>query len=406
MSSKKVIIIGGGAAGIFAAINIAEKYPSFSVTVLEKSSKVLAKVKVSGGGRCNVTNALTDITALSKNYPRGEKELKKLFYKFSTPDTVKWFSDRGVKLKAEADGRMFPVTDNSQTIIDCLLKACQDSQVRISYQTPIKKIEKTASGFILTTDKMEAISCDALVIATGGSPKIESYQWLGELGHSIASPVPSLFTFNIKESDITSLQGLAVKECQVKIAGTKLWWNGPLLITHWGFSGPAVLKLSALGARLLHEKDYKYTVLISWLNGAKEQEVKEEIEAFKLHNPLKYVTNACPFELPKRLWEFLVTKTGISPDLKWINVTGKTLNKIISHLINDEYNALGKTTFKDEFVTCGGVNLNEVDFDTMQSKICPGLYFCGEVLDIDGITGGFNFQAAWSTGWNVANGIK
>ncbi|MBA3899494.1 MAG: NAD(P)/FAD-dependent oxidoreductase [Bacteroidetes bacterium] len=402
MSSKKITIIGGGAAGIFAAINIAEKNPSFSVTVLEKSLKVLSKVKVSGGGRCNVTNALTGIAELSKNYPRGEKELKKLFYKFSTLETVKWFADRGVKLKAEADGRMFPVTDSSQTIIDCLLKACDDNGVRISYQTGIKKIERTGPGFSLYTDTGQAITCDALVIATGGSPKMESYQWLRELGHSIVPPVPSLFTFNIKNSEITSLLGLSVKQCQVKIAGTKLMWNGPLLITHWGFSGPAVLKLSSLGARLLHEMAYNYTVLINWLNGAKEQDVREKIETFKLQNPLKYVANACPFELPKRLWEFLVLKTGINPDLKWVNVNGKTLNKLLTHLINDEYDASGKTTFKEEFVTCGGISLKEVDFETMQSKICPGLYFCGEVLDIDGITGGFNFQAAWSTAWVLA----
>jgi predicted Rossmann fold flavoprotein len=406
MSSKKIIVIGGGAAGIFAAINIAEKNPSFSVTVLEKSSKVLAKVKVSGGGRCNVTNALTDISALSKKYPRGEKELKKLFHKFSTTDTVKWFADRGVQLKAEADGRMFPITDSSQTIIDCLLKACEDNQVRICYQTAIKKVDKSASGFVLSTDTGETITCDLLVIATGGNPKSEGYQWLRELGHSIVQPVPSLFTFNIKDANVNALQGLAVKECQVRIAGTKLQWSGPLLFTHWGFSGPAVLKLSALGARLLYEKDYKYTVLINWLNEAKEQEVREQIEVFKVKNPLKYVANACPFELPKRLWEYLIIKTGIQADLKWINVTGKTMNKLLTNLLNDEYNALGKTTFKEEFVTCGGVNLQEIDFDSMQSKICSGLYFCGEVLDIDGITGGFNFQAAWSTGWVIADGIR
>jgi predicted Rossmann fold flavoprotein len=402
---KKVIVVGAGAAGIFAAINIAEALNDYSVVVLEKSSKVLAKVKISGGGRCNVTNALQDISALVKNYPRGDKFLKKAFHTFSSKDTVEWFENRGVKLKAEADGRMFPVTDNSQTVIDCLLKSCEKAGVIIKTNTGIKKIAGAKGAFVLTTDTGENITCDKVVLATGGSPKYESYDWLRELGHSVQSPVPSLFTFNVKNNPVTELQGVSVKVAEVKIAGTKLSAKGPVLITHWGFSGPAVLKLSAFGAAWLHEKNYQYEVIINWTGELNEQEVREEIQAFKGEHPKKQVKSFPTIPLPKRLWEFLTEKAEVPVDATWNNLSSKSFNRLVNCIVSDAYSASGKTTFKEEFVTCGGVSLNEVDHNTMESKVKPGVYFCGEVLDIDGVTGGFNFQAAWTTGYIVAKGI-
>jgi predicted Rossmann fold flavoprotein len=403
--SKKVVVIGAGAAGIFAAINIAEFSPAIKVFVLEKSSKVLSKVKVSGGGRCNVTTATREIPSLIRNYPNGENFLKKAFHKFSSSDTVKWFESRGVKLKAEQDGRMFPVTNDSQTIVDCLLESCQNAGVLIKTNTGIRRIKRNKGSFILVTDGENEIACDAVVIATGGAPKTESYQWIRELGHEIEMPVPSLFTFNLKGESITKLQGVTVKDCEVKIPGTKLSSKGPVLITHWGFSGPAVLKLSAFGARLLNEMNYQYEVLVNWTGGKNEQQIREELNEFKSGNPKKFVRSVSPVQLPLRLWEFLTEKAEISSETTWNNLSGKPLNKLVNNLIADRYGAMGKTTFKEEFVTSGGVTLNEIDHNTMESKVTPGLFFCGEVLNIDGVTGGFNFQAAWTTGHIAAHGV-
>lgn len=405
MENKRIIVVGAGAAGIFAAANAAALNADTNVMVLEKSSKILAKVKVSGGGRCNVTNACREVHELVKGYPRGGKELKNPFLKFGTTDTVNWFLKRSIKLKAEPDGRMFPITDNSQTIINCLVDECGKHNVRISTNTDIKTIEKTSYGFLLQTRSGENIKCDKLLIATGGSPKAEGYQWLEKLGHTIASPVPSLFTFNLKNNPVIQLAGVSVPNAQVKIAGSKLMIKGPLLITHWGLSGPAVLKLSAWGARLLHEKNYAYTLLINWLGGKNEEEVKKKLEEYKILNPLKKIAAKPHFLLPKRLWEYLVLKSGINSEARWNSISGKNFNRLINNLVSEEYQASGKTTFKEEFVTCGGIKLNEVNMQTMESRICPGLYFAGEVLDIDGITGGFNFQAAWTTGWLAAKGM-
>ena len=395
---KRIIVIGAGAAGIFAAANAAKINPGNNVTVLEKSSKLLSKVKVSGGGRCNVTNSCKEVGELVKNYPRGGKELVTPFSKFGTIETRNWFFKNGVELKTEPDGRMFPITDNSQTIINCLLNECSKHRVNIKTNTHIKQIAKSRGCFELSTVDGETIECDKLLIAAGGNSKAEAYQYLKQLGHSIETPVPSLFTFNL-ESNLAPLAGISVPLAQVKIAGTKLVQKGPLLITHWGLSGPAVLKLSAWGARALFEKNYKYTILINWLCDQNEQEVRQQLESFKALHPLKKVSGATPFELPRRLWEFFTLRAEINPELKWNNLSGKSFNKLVNGLVCDEYTALGKTTYKEEFVTCGGVKLEEVNMLTMESKICPGLYFAGEVLDIDGITGGFNFQAAWTTGW-------
>ncbi len=405
IQKSDIIIIGAGAAGIFAAVNCAINNPSKKIIVLEKSSKLLAKVKVSGGGRCNVTNVCKEPNELIKNYPRGNKKLKQAFSEFGTTDTVNWFLEKGVKLHAEADGRMFPVTNSSQTIIDCLLGACDKYGIKIYPKTSIESIEKSFDSFHLATKQGEEFECQKLLIATGGSNKPEGYQWLEKLGHSINLPVPSLFTFNLTEKNITSLSGLSVQEAEVKIAGTKLSYSGPVLITHWGLSGPAVLKLSAWGARILQEKDYQYTVLVNWLSGEKESEVRKMLEDFQKENPLKKVTGTPPFPLPKRLWEYLTEKAGVDNEIRWNNFSGKNFNKLVNNLVCDEYAAAGKTTFKEEFVTCGGVKLGEVNMETMESRIMPGLFFAGEVLDIDGITGGFNFQAAWTTAYLAAKAM-
>lgn len=402
----KIIIIGAGAAGIFGAINIASKNPKAEVVVLEKSSKLLSKVKISGGGRCNVTNVCQDPKELIKNYPRGNKKLKKAFEQYGSKETVEWFESRGVKLKAEADGRMFPVTDDSQTIIDCLLNECKKHKVEIGTKVSVESIEKTENGFSLEIKGAKNIKCDKVVVATGGHNKLESFQWLADLGHSISKPVPSLFTFNLPDSDITKLSGVAVPDVEVKIAGTKLSHEGPLLITHWGMSGPAVLKLSAWGARILHEQNYEYSVLVNWLKNTNEEECRQKLTVFQTENPKKMLFNSNPFSLPKRLWEFLLTKSEIDEELRWNNFSGKKFNKLVNNLIADLYKASGKTTFKEEFVTAGGVKLGDVNMQTMESRKCSGLFFAGEVLDIDGITGGFNFQAAWTTAWLASEGIS
>lgn len=405
MKNSQIIIIGAGAAGIFAAANLSSKHPDIQVTVLEKSPKLLSKVKVSGGGRCNVTNACKEPHQLIKNYPRSNKKLVQAFAQFGTVDTVRWFEERGVKLKTEADGRIFPVTDNSQTIIDCLLAACERNGVRILSRTGVEQIIQQVDGFALVTGTGDTIQADQILVATGGGNKSEAYHWLEQLGHSIAPPVPSLFTFNLKDKAITELAGVSVPDVRVKIAGTKLEQKGPILITHWGLSGPVVLRTSAWGARILHDQNYNYTVLINWLAELKEPEARKSLEAYKAKHPKQKIISNPLFSLPKRLWEFLCAKAGIGEATLWNNYSGKSYNRLINILVTDEYVASGKTTFKEEFVTCGGIPLSEVNLQNMESRICPGLYFAGEVLDIDGITGGFNFQAAWTTGWLAAQAM-
>lgn len=394
----RVAIIGGGAAGFFSALSVKEHHPNSKVTIFEKSNKLLSKVKVSGGGRCNVTNACFSPSQLSKSYPRGGKHLKKAFSVFQTKDTVEWFSRRGVELKAEEDGRMFPTTDNSQTIIDCFLKEASQKNIKILEQSPVRKIVPEKEGYTL---HLEGTSehFNKVIIATGGSPKMSGFYWLQQLGHSISPPLPSLFTFNIPNDQVKILMGLVVENATVRIQGTKLSHSGPVLITHWGMSGPAILKLSAWGARELAENNYNFNIQINWLSIKSDEDANEIIDKELPNIRKKKIMNACPFELPNRMWKFLLEKVGINPDSVWLELSKKNRNKLLNILLNDIYEVKGKTTFKEEFVTCGGIKLSDISFTSMESRVCKNLYFAGEVLDIDGITGGFNFQGAWTTGY-------
>lgn len=407
MSKFKVIVIGGGAAGFFAAINCAQEHEDVEVVLLEKSNKLLSKVRVSGGERCNVTHACFDNGMLVKHYPRGEKELRNVFSRFSTNDTINWFDKRGVKLKTEADGRMFPTTDDSETIAQCLEKEAGKSGVQIRLGVDIEEIIKSdETGFVLNVKGGGSFSCDKLIIATGGNPKAEAYSWLSKLGHTIVAPVPSLFTFNIPDNPITQLMGVSVPLAKVKVAGTKLETEGPLLITHWGLSGPAILKASAWGARSLNEKGYNFTAFVNWLPKHSEEKLRIEFNNQREENAAKSILGNCPLELPKRLWDHLAAKAGVGEGMRWADLPKKTANVLVNNLLNDEYQVKGKTTFKEEFVTCGGISLKEIELGTMQSKVVSGLFFAGEVMDVDGITGGFNFQNAWSTGWLAAMNVK
>ena len=391
----KVAVIGGGAAGFFAALSAAQHHPSAQVVLFEKTAKLLSKVKISGGGRCNVTHHCFSPSALSKHYPRGGKQLKKALGTFQASDTVAWFESRGVALKTESDGRMFPTTDSSQTIIDCLLHEADQRGVDVRLQSPVRELTPLApGGFTLNGERF-----DRVVVATGGSPKREGLAWLEALGHTVINPVPSLFTFNMPGSDITALMGVVVPNALVRIQGTKLTQQGPVLVTHWGMSGPAVLKLSAWGARELATRGYEFSVQVNWIGVANEAEVNAAIDDAMPDMRKKKVANACPFELPKKFWAFLLARAEVPADAVWLDLGKKAKNKLVNTLLNDVYEVRGKTTFKEEFVTCGGIALSEVDFNTMQSRVVPGLYFAGEVLDVDGVTGGFNFQAAWTTGF-------
>ncbi|MCE9538998.1 MAG: NAD(P)/FAD-dependent oxidoreductase [Bacteroidetes bacterium] len=401
-----MIVIGGGAAGFFAAINCAKFHLDYSVSLFEKSSKLLSKVRVSGGGRCNVTHACFDNSLLIKNYPRGEKELRNAFSRFSSTDTVKWFEQHGVELKTEKDGRMFPITDNSETIINCLMQEAEKAGVKIKLNVDITEIIKNENNtFTLLANGGGSFECDKLIIATGGNPKDSAYDWLKKLGHTIIKPVPSLFTFNIPNNSVTQLMGVSVPNAKVRVQGTKLETEGPLLITHWGMSGPGILKASAWGARLLSDLNYNFNAIINWLPKYTEEKLRIEFANQRAENPAKMVLNNCPVELPKRLWEYFVNKAGIPEATRWADLPKRNSNILITIIINDEYKVQGKTTFKEEFVTCGGISLKEIDFSTMQSKLVPNLFFAGEIMDVDGITGGFNFQNACSSGWIAAQSI-
>lgn len=396
-AGKRTAVIGGGAAGFFAALSVSAHHPEHTVVLFEKSNKLLSKVKVSGGGRCNVTHACFSPALLAKNYPRGGKALKKTFSHFHAEHTVDWFTSRNVPLKTEEDGRMFPAANTSQAIIDCLMREAQNAGIDIRMQSPVSDITplgENSPGFDLHRERF-----DHVIVATGGSPKATGFDWLRELGHNISEPVPSLFTFNMPGETVTARMGLVVKNAIVRIQGTKLTHQGPVLITHWGMSGPAVLKLSAWGARELEQRGYSFTIQVNWVGHAHEAEVIAEVERILREARQKKMANACPFDLPKNFWIYLLEKSGINPESPWLELGKKGRNKLVNTLLNDVYPVRGKTTFKEEFVTCGGVSTGDVDFKTMQSRIVPGLYFAGEVLDVDGITGGFNFQAAWSTGF-------
>ena len=406
---KHLIVIGGGAAGFFCAVNAARMDRSLKVTIIEKSNKLLSKVKISGGGRCNVTHACFDIAEMSKRYPRGQHFVKKAFHQFFTTDIINWFEERGVKLKTEGDGRMFPVTDSSQTIINCLLQEANKFGVEILMNREVKKVEKHLSTFNLQLSTGGNISADFVCIASGGYPKSSMFDWLKEPGHTIEEPVPSLFTFNLPNHPITKLMGVSVEKAKVKILpiaiGTKLEEEGPLLITHWGLSGPAVLRLSAWGARELKIKNYDLRIIINWLPGYNEESLRKRFQELRSENASQKVINKNSIGLPSRLWEFLAEQSGIKNEWRWADLPATEQNRLIKNLCSYECEVKGKTTFKEEFVTAGGIKLNEVDANTMMSKKVPNLFLAGEVLDVDGITGGFNFQHAWTSGWVAAKAI-
>jgi predicted Rossmann fold flavoprotein len=395
---KKIVVIGGGAAGFFAALSAKIHYPENEVIIYEKLNKVLSKVKISGGGRCNVTHACFDNKELASKYPRGENYLRKAFEQFNANDTIEWFKKRGILLKTYPDGCIFPQSNDSQTIIDCFLGEAKRLGVKVMMNQSIQKISKSKAGFELITQTSK-INADKVIITTGGQPKKSGMLWLEDLGHSIIEPVPSLFTFNMPGNSISTLMGNVVEKATVKVEGTKLIGKGPLLITHWGMSGPAILLLSAWGARILYEKNYQFAILVNWLDEMKDLTLREMMSEIMKDHGGKMIGNLNPFPVTNRMWHYLLEKSEIHPETRWKDLGKKNVNKLVNTLLNDRYQVSGKTTFKEEFVTAGGVALTEVDFKTMESKVVSGLYFAGEILDIDGITGGFNFQAAWTTGF-------
>lgn len=400
-----VVVIGGGAAGFFCAVNAARLYPSLKILLLEKTDKLLSKVKVSGGGRCNVTHDCISISEMVKNYPRGSAFLKKAFHTHFTKDTIQWFEERNVPLKVEADGRMFPVTDSSQTIIDCLLNEARKYRVIIQTKADVKQIESNAKGYLLHLKNESKIQTSKLCIAAGGHQTVEKFQWLQHFNIAIEPPVPSLFTFNLQDKTLTKLMGVTIQRAQIKIKGTKLETSGPVLITHWGLSGPAVLKLSALAARYLAEQNYQYQIQVNWIPTFNENTAIESLQNTAQLHPASKVVNKNPFGLVGRFWEYFLEQVGVGVDKRYAEFTAKERNKLAKLLCTNELEVKGKTTFKDEFVTAGGINLSEINHQTMECKKHPGLYFVGEILDVDGVTGGFNFQNAWTTGYIAAKAI-
>ena len=396
-----LIIVGGGAAGFFTAINIVEKNPKLKVAILERGTEVLNKVRISGGGRCNVTHACFEPNELVKFYPRGEKELRGPFHQFCSGDTVEWFEKHGVELKIEADGRMFPVSNSSQTIIDCFQEAIKKLGIAVLTNQSVQSIFKKDALWKVETQS-ETYITEKLILATGSNPKI--WEMLQTFGHAIVSPVPSLFTFNIKDARIKELPGVAA-QVSVKVKDTKLETSGPLLITHWGMSGPAILKLSAWGARILHDKNYQFTIFVNWLNDLDAEEVEKNLKELKLEHAKKAVSKKSPFDLTNRLWESLVLASGIESETKWADLSKIQLQNLSNQLTNGTFQVNGKSTFKEEFVTAGGIDLKEINFKTMESKLHENLYFAGEIVNIDAVTGGYNFQNAWTSGFIVANSI-
>ena len=406
---NRVIIIGGGPAGFFAAIACAEKLGKEipgRVLIYESSEHPLAKVRVSGGGRCNVTNACAEPRELAKRYPRGNRELIGPLSKFGPKDTEAWFLKHGVYLKAEPDGRMFPTTDNSWTIIDCLKRAMDNAGVHLTIGRGVTDVRKLENGaFEVSLSGGGTVECDRVLVATGGNSHSPGYAIAQALGHTIEPAVPSLFTFKIEDPRLTGLAGLSVEHAEVRVVGTKLHEEGPLLITHWGLSGPAILKLSAWGARDLATRSYHFTLQVNWTPKQTKDSVIRALAAARAANQRKQLGTWCPLDIPLRLWERLLTAAKLSPTAVWTGISNEALATLASQITEGSFVATGKSTNKEEFVTCGGVKLSEVDFHTMESRCCPGLYFAGEVLDIDGITGGFNFQAAWTTGWIAGNAM-
>ncbi|WP_009631532.1 NAD(P)/FAD-dependent oxidoreductase [Synechocystis sp. PCC 7509] len=406
MQLLRVVAIGGGAAGYFGAVACAKAHPHTQVTLLEASRQPLAKVRVSGGGRCNVTHACFDAMGLVQNYPRGEKALRGAFSRFQATDTVKWFASQGVELKTEADGRMFPTTDSSETIIECLTKAAHIAGVELRTGTTVVSVVKQSAGFEIELKTGEKLTCDRILLATGSNPL--GYQIAQSLGHTIEPPVPSLFTFNILDKQLKQLAGISANPVKLRLLVDKktcLEQTAPLLITHWGLSGPAVLKLSAWGARVLHDFQYQATLLINWQPQYDSDQLKSQLLLVKTENPKKAIALQRGIDLPHRLWQYIVARAGIRSEERWAELSNKSLNQLLQELTQGAYQIQGKGAFKEEFVTCGGVNLKQVNFKTMASRLTPGLHFAGEILDIDGVTGGFNFQSAWTTAWIAGQAI-
>ena len=400
-----VIIVGGGAAGFFTAINVVEKNPKYKVAILERGKSVLEKVRISGGGRCNVTHACFVPNDLVKFYPRGEKELRGPFHQFCSGDTIEWFQKKGVEIKTEDDGRMFPASDSSQTIIDCFQSLVKKHKIDLLTSQSVQSLyfsEKAVDSHWKIETTTQTFLCKKVVMTTGSNPKI--WELLKSLGHSIIEPVPSLFTFNIKDKRIKDLMGLSAF-ANVKVKNTKLEASGPLLITHWGMSGPGILRLSAWGARILAEKNYQFQLQVNWLNDQTFDETLDQLKAIKLEQAKKVVSKKSPFDFPNRLWESFVKHSKIDVETKWADLSKNQLHDLANQLTNGEFQVNGKSTFKEEFVTAGGIDLKEINFKTMESKLLKNLFFAGEIVNIDAITGGFNFQNAWTTGYIVAENI-
>jgi predicted Rossmann fold flavoprotein len=405
MSVGRVAIVGGGAAGFFAALSCAEAESIAEIVVLEKTAQFLSKVKISGGGRCNVTHACFNEREFATRFPRGERALIAPLKQFQAKDTVDWFAAHGVKLKTETDGRMFPTTNSSQTIIDCLLTAARAAKIKLTTNCGVERVERKGDAFELALSNGETLTCDKLLLATGGCRTPALGQLAVSLGHTLEEPVPSLFTFHVETPWLRTLAGISVEKAEVSVAGTKLRETGALLVTHWGLSGPVVLRLSAWGARVLHGMDYRCTLRINWLPHLGDEALAKEFDARRHSQAARLVVNSPVAPLPARLWEQSVLASGVAADTRWSALSRAAQHKLIQQLLRGEFPVSGKSLNKDEFVTCGGVKLGEVDFKTMESRICPGLFFAGELLDIDGITGGFNFQAAWTTGWIAGNAM-
>ena len=403
----KVAVIGGGAAGFFSAISAKENHPDASVTIFEKSLKVLQKVRVSGGGRCNLTNGCESLEELCSAYPRGGRQLKKIFPLFDNKDTVSWFESRGVQLVLQEDGCIFPRTQDSGSVTSCLTREARRLGVEVITDAGVKSVSKAGELLELAFVNPERapLLFDKVIVTTGGSPRKSGLLWLEQLGHKIEEPVPSLFTFNMPGEPIRKLMGIVVEEAVVTLQGTKIRTTGPILITHWGMSGPAILKLSSHGARIMSEKGYEFRINVNWINETNSNNVSETLDRIISENPAKMLSTVRPYAVPARLWDFLLEKCELPAEKKWKEVGSKGKNRLINLLTNDEYSIKGKTTFREEFVTCGGVSLDDVNIRTMESKRVPGLYFAGEVLDIDAITGGYNLQNAWTTGF-VAGLLK
>ncbi|HEY4299569.1 MAG TPA: NAD(P)/FAD-dependent oxidoreductase [Candidatus Didemnitutus sp.] len=400
MTSRRISIIGGGAAGFFAALAAAETDPSAAIRLYEATAHPLAKVRISGGGRCNITHACFEPRELIRAYPRGARELLGAFTRWQPRDTVAWFESRGVALKAEDDGRMFPVTDDSATIVDCLRRSASEARIEVRTTCGVKSVRRNSPGIFeldLTDGRRE--ECDALLVASGGNRSNAGFTIAREFGHAIEAPVPSLFTVHCDDPRLRDLAGLSVEEAEVAVPAAKLSQRGPVLVTHWGLSGPAVLKLSAWGARALHDLDYRFALRINWAPASRPDDTFALLAAWRTEHPRRQAGTANPFGLPSRLWERLIPAAGLDPAATWSGVANGPLRALAMQVNGGDFAVVGKSLFKDEFVTCGGVRLSEVDFRTMESRLVPGLHFAGEVLDVDGVTGGFNFQAAWTTGW-------